>query len=312
VVAAASEPDGVDDDHSIPKDSLNLIKTKESESDLNEKKTLSDVLEREQIIIDPGNKTIILPNASRIPLVSKKTKKADEQPHNDKEIDDEEEVITCAANLEATTTEEEEKLREEANAEKERGNQHVKAQRWTDAIECYTKAIQCCPSETIFYSNRALCHLKTGNPKAAMEDCTSAINIDPKNVKAYFRRGQAQVIVGLWSDAKRDFETALEKEPRNDSIQQELNLLKEKIEDVLHPKYPWLVDEEKGAEGVERQEASSEEEDDDEDSVPHINTCAIHTESEGDWATCTDEDSGDNSGEIFRRVENFLATQQKS
>lgn len=41
------------------------------------------------------------------------------------------------------------------------------------------------------FSNRASCHLKSGDPKACVEDCTSALDLNPNNVKTYLKRAQA-------------------------------------------------------------------------------------------------------------------------
>lgn len=54
----------------------------------------------------------------------------------------------------------EKQLRDEANVEKEKGNQFVKKEKWDSAIECYSKAIKCFSQDAIFYCNRALCYLK--------------------------------------------------------------------------------------------------------------------------------------------------------
>lgn len=63
-------------------------------------------------------------------------------------------------------TEEEKKTKlEEAQTNKDSGNNSFKQEKYEEALEFYTKAIRLCPLEyekerSVFYSNRSVCYLK--------------------------------------------------------------------------------------------------------------------------------------------------------
>jgi tetratricopeptide (TPR) repeat protein len=54
----------------------------------------------------------------------------------------------------------EEQVKEKAEWHKERGNQFFKDNMLTEAIECYTKAMDLNPLNAIYPANRAMCFLK--------------------------------------------------------------------------------------------------------------------------------------------------------
>ncbi|KAK3915226.1 RNA polymerase II-associated protein 3, partial [Frankliniella fusca] len=112
----------------------------------------------------------------------------------------------------------EKRLRDEANVEKEKGNQFVKKEKWDNAIECYSKAIKCYSRDAIFYCNRALCFLKKKDYKAAETDCTSALALDSTYVKALHRRGLARKELNQLDEAAVDLLRATEIEPNNTAI----------------------------------------------------------------------------------------------
>lgn len=112
----------------------------------------------------------------------------------------------------------ERRLRDEANVEKEKGNQFVKKEKWDNAIECYSKAIKCYSRDAIFYCNRALCFLKKKDYRAAETDCTSALALDSTYVKALHRRGLARKELNQLDEAAVDLQKATEIEPNNTAI----------------------------------------------------------------------------------------------
>nr|CAD7264150.1 unnamed protein product [Timema shepardi] len=122
------------------------------------------------------------------------------------------------------------RLKEEASYEKEQGNQFVKAQRWSEAIACYSRAIRCYANDPIFYANRALCFLKTQDYRSAETDCTASLQLDGSYVKAYQRRAAARVALGQLAEARADLESVLEREPNNSASRSELGKVLKKLE----------------------------------------------------------------------------------
>ena len=57
------------------------------------------------------------------------------------------------------------------------------------------------PSESVFFTNRALCHLKLGQWAPVVEDCLKALQLDSTLVKAHFFMGQALIELENYDDA---------------------------------------------------------------------------------------------------------------
>src|SRR5919199_926695 len=58
------------------------------------------------------------------------------------------------------------------------GNAHFLAQRYTEAIAAYTRAIEAAPRDARAYKHRGLAHAKLGNVQQAYEDLNKAIALD--------------------------------------------------------------------------------------------------------------------------------------
>ena len=102
-----------------------------------------------------------------------------------------------------------------AENERLKGNEFIKARDFTEAITCYTRALEIHPSDAATFSNRALAYLKTKEYARALEDAESAIKLKDDYIKAYHRRGKAYASLNKLELAIRDFQFILEKEPHN-------------------------------------------------------------------------------------------------
>ncbi|UYV71541.1 TOMM70A [Cordylochernes scorpioides] len=76
------------------------------------------------------------------------------------------------------------------------GNEHFKAGRYEQAIECYTTAIRVCPDAKIselatFFQNRAAAYENLKNYVEVIADCNSAVKLNGSYVKALVRRARA-------------------------------------------------------------------------------------------------------------------------
>ncbi len=79
---------------------------------------------------------------------------------------------------------------------KNKGNKYFKGGRYSQAVKCYTEAIEGCPKESAadlatFHQNRAAAHEQLGDLASVVEDCTAALEMNPKYVKALDRRAKA-------------------------------------------------------------------------------------------------------------------------
>lgn len=80
--------------------------------------------------------------------------------------------------------------------------------------------------------NLAACYLKERRFEAVVDNCDKVLKHNPKNTKALFRLGQAQFELGKLEVAKQTFLKALEYDPREKSIQLELQKIKKKEEEL--------------------------------------------------------------------------------
>ncbi|KAF7458007.1 serine/threonine protein phosphatase [Cryptosporidium felis] len=100
---------------------------------------------------------------------------------------------------------------------KVKGNDAFKSGKFNEAIEYYTLAIKMSLSSNdtqdknlhIYYSNRALCHIRLENFGSAIEDAGESIKHCPSFSKAYYRRGIAYFNLLKYSLARKDFMTVL-------------------------------------------------------------------------------------------------------
>ena len=122
-----------------------------------------------------------------------------------------------AEEVERLEPEEEARLLAAARAEKEKGNEFFKAGDLAAALECYTEAIELCPSyveeRAVFFANRAVVHRKFGSAADVEADCTAALALQPNHVKALLRRAQAREELEKMQEALEDMKKVVEIDP---------------------------------------------------------------------------------------------------
>lgn len=97
-----------------------------------------------------------------------------------------------------------------AEEAKNKGNALFRAEKYEEAIEAYTVAVDVCPEEdkrnrAVYHCNRAAVFLTIGEVDSAVDDCSAAIDLDPDYRRAYLRRARANL---QWKDKPR-YEDAL-------------------------------------------------------------------------------------------------------
>ncbi|XP_064482252.1 protein unc-45 homolog B-like [Ornithodoros turicata] len=124
---------------------------------------------------------------------------------------------------------------DDAKAIKEEGNKLFKAADYIGALERYTQALKLCDDHSTratLLSNKAAANLKLERYEDALEDCTSALEITPSDVKALFRRSQANEALGKVDEAFKDARKALHIDPNNKSLQVTLQSLSARLQDI--------------------------------------------------------------------------------
>lgn len=92
---------------------------------------------------------------------------------------------------------------------KAKGNDHFAAGKYTQAVECYTKAIQAHTSNpaegniAVYYSNRSAAYFNLKQLSQALDDATKAIAHDKTFLKAYVRQSTVLTSQGKTRDALR-------------------------------------------------------------------------------------------------------------
>ena len=79
----------------------------------------------------------------------------------------------------------------EANQLREEGNVAVKSSKFKEALDLYSKAIDLWSGDYRLFCNRALCHLKLGQPGNALDDCQKCLSFKPNYGKALQRKAWA-------------------------------------------------------------------------------------------------------------------------
>uniref|UniRef100_A0A8C1VGB1 Small glutamine-rich tetratricopeptide repeat-containing protein beta n=1 Tax=Cyprinus carpio TaxID=7962 RepID=A0A8C1VGB1_CYPCA len=124
---------------------------------------------------------------------------------------------------------------ERAEQLKNEGNNHMKEENYSSAVDCYTKAIELDQRNAVYYCNRAAAHSKLGHYTEATGDCERAIAIDPSYSKAYGRMGLALTSMSKYPEAISYFNKALVLDPENDTYKSNLKIAEQKQKEASSP-----------------------------------------------------------------------------
>ncbi|XP_046563966.1 small glutamine-rich tetratricopeptide repeat-containing protein alpha-like [Haliotis rubra] len=122
--------------------------------------------------------------------------------------------------------------KEEAERLKNKGNDFMKTEKFSDALECYSKAIKIDCKNAVYFCNRAAAYSKLDKHQLAIEDCNRALNIDPGYSKAYGRLGIAYTALNDHEGARECYRKALELDPDNQSYQNNLEIAETKLKEA--------------------------------------------------------------------------------
>lgn len=116
----------------------------------------------------------------------------------------------------------------QANSLKDEGNELMKQNKYEEAIEKYSEAIDVVPGAT-YYCNRAAAFSKLSQHENAVKDANSALQLDPGYSKAYARMGFAYLNMSKLKEAEESYSNALRLDPNNQSYKDNVEAVREKI-----------------------------------------------------------------------------------
>ncbi|KAI8761325.1 dnaJ homolog subfamily C member 7-like [Biomphalaria glabrata] len=119
---------------------------------------------------------------------------------------------------------EEERILNLAEAKKEEGNTFYKQHKYSEALACYSDAINLCPNCAAYYGNRSATYIMLHKFKDGLADAQYALQLDTGFVKGYLREGKCHLALGSPVAALRSYRHVLEIEPNNTVAIQESNI----------------------------------------------------------------------------------------
>lgn len=125
---------------------------------------------------------------------------------------------------------------------KDQGNKYFNANKYESAIESYSKALALNPNVPTYFTNRALCYMKSNRWAQAVQDSKAALERDSGLVKGHFYLGSSLLELDKLDEAIKHLQTAFElakKDPSSyydDTISSKLRMARKK---------KWTIQEEK-------------------------------------------------------------------
>ncbi|XP_055917959.1 stress-induced-phosphoprotein 1 [Eupeodes corollae] len=104
---------------------------------------------------------------------------------------------------------------DKVNELKEKGNKALNQDRFDEAIEAYTEAINLDGNNHVLYSNRSAAYAKAGKFELALADAEKTIEINPTWPKGYSRKGSAHAGLNNFPEAFEAYSEGLKHDPQN-------------------------------------------------------------------------------------------------
>merc|ERR1719273_2146562 len=98
---------------------------------------------------------------------------------------------------------------------KAQANDFFKKEKYSNAEELYSKAIELDSTNAIYFANRSITHIKQESFGYALTDASKAIELDSTYTKAYYRRAAAHMALGKYKLALRDYERVCKVRPND-------------------------------------------------------------------------------------------------
>lgn len=107
----------------------------------------------------------------------------------------------------------------------------MQANKISEAIEFYTKAIHLDGANHVYFSNRSAAYLSQGDAQNALDDANSCLGLKPDFAKGYSRKGAALHSLQRYNDSIAAYEAGLEQFPGDAGLTKGLDDVKREKED---------------------------------------------------------------------------------
>lgn len=121
--------------------------------------------------------------------------------------------------------------KQEAEGLKNEGNRLMKEEKYQEALNTYTKAINLDATNPVFYCNRAAAYSRLGDYVRAADDCRMALRHDPNYSKAWGRLGLAYSKMNEHKQAVTAYQNAIRLEPENQDYKNNLGVSQQFLEE---------------------------------------------------------------------------------
>jgi tetratricopeptide (TPR) repeat protein len=105
-----------------------------------------------------------------------------------------------------------------AQVRKREGNSFYKKEKYAEAIDKYSAAIELDDTDISFYSNRSACHIALQKYDDAVEDGQKCLQLDKTYLKGYYRTGLGLIGIGKYEAALKILQQGLELDPTNSEL----------------------------------------------------------------------------------------------
>lgn len=116
---------------------------------------------------------------------------------------------------------------------KTQGNAAIQQEKFTEAIELYTKAIEIDESNYIYYSNRSAAYLRMKDGFNALKDAEKCVELNPDFAEGYSRKGRSLLLLERIYEAKEAYESGIERFPHDQCLHDGLEEVEEYEYDLL-------------------------------------------------------------------------------
>lgn len=108
-----------------------------------------------------------------------------------------------------------EETQQQAEVLKAEANEYFKQEKFQQAVDLYSKALELNPNKSVYYANRSIANLRLENFGYALTDASKAIECDKNYLKAYYRRAAAHMALGKYKVALKDYERVYKVKPND-------------------------------------------------------------------------------------------------